>query len=233
MQRLGRQRNRFGMAGGIGIAWFAALASRMAVSSGDRALCIPSCSLRTRAHTNCATWWQVDDATLEVEYHMDGWCRELQLPASGGVLSRASNVCAVPGTGAPGSRPGLVAVMANGLVMFWPDVSKDIAKNATVAFASAIDRAHSVVSCNSAPHGCLMVTDQGQLFHISVRNPNGRPTLQCAPVSQGEGVLGWGRRLVFGRGVRFPSFSALEPCSAHAFRLLINRCPWTWLTLQC
>jgi hypothetical protein len=64
----------------------------------------------------------VDADTFEVTYIMDGWCRELQLPASGGVLSRANCVCAVPGTGAPGSRAGLVAVMSNGLVIFWPDV---------------------------------------------------------------------------------------------------------------
>jgi len=156
--------------------------------------------------------WQshtVSEGSLEVEYSLDGWCRELQLPAGG--LAHARCVCAVPGTGAPGSRPGVVAVLpkkasgasgASGevVVMYWPDISKDIAKNVSVAFSSADDTAHSVVSCYSPELGCLMATAQGQLFHISTRNPSGRPTLQCAPVSQGEGMFGWGRRMLFGSG---------------------------------
>ena len=54
--------------------------------------------------------------------------------------------------------------------MFWPDVAKDVAKSATVAFSAAGDRAAAVVSCNSAELGCLMVTEQGQVCDFGLRS---------------------------------------------------------------
>jgi hypothetical protein len=98
-------------------------------------------------------------------------------------------------------------------------VSKDVAKSATVAFAAAADRAFAVVSCNSAEHGCVMVTEQGQMFHLSIRNPNGRARLQCAPISKGDGgvggVLGWGTRLIFGRSDASDSVRAVAAASSY------------------
>ncbi|OLL23434.1 Nucleoporin nup132 [Neolecta irregularis DAH-3] len=120
-----------------------------------------------------------------------------------------------PSAGA--DEPGLLIVMANGYVAYWESIGDAVAevmmKKRGVEGQISIPQTDICVGiCNAEPAGFVVRTNVGKLFHLALRDPSGRPSINITHMgassfwryfsSTKEGIVALRAGKICGRGER-------------------------------